>query len=322
MITRITLLFTALLLFTIQSLTAQTVEELTAQKEAKAAELSTLEAQLKELTGQVDALKGEVASLTDQITPYPRWNVGALGTVGLNFTGFNDWLQREQPNTTAATIGFTLNGFANLQQEKYFWRNGGNLNLSWIRFDDGDNPDDNEDFQVAADAFNLSSLLGYKLNEKLALSGLGEYRTSVLDGRFNDPGYLDLGVGGTWTPMENLVVVFHPLNYNFVFAEDDVNFESSLGTKILADYTQSFGSIAWKSNLSAFLSYKDLNALSNWTWVNGFTTAYKGIGIGFELGLRQSKQEATAAIAGGKDLGGDNPLQTYYVLGLSYSIAK
>ena len=160
-------------------------------------------------------------------------------------------------------------------------------------------------------------LHGFKFTEKLAASALGEYRTSVLDGKFNDPGYLDLGVGGTWTPLPNLVVVFHPLNYNFVFSETGSDYESSLGTKVLADYTQKIGkNIAWRSNLSAFLSYKDSGELSNWTFVNSLSTAYKGIGVGFELGLRSNKQEANAANLS------DNPLQTYYILGLSYSLAK
>ena len=34
-------------------------------------------------------------------------------------------------------------------------------------------------------------------------------------------GYLDAGVGATWTPVTDLVVVIHPLNYNFVFADND-----------------------------------------------------------------------------------------------------
>ena len=58
---------------------------------------------------------------------------------------------------------------------------------------------------------------------------------------FNDPGYLDVGVGATWTPIENLIVVIHPLNYNFVFADNDAIFESSLGAKIVADYTRQIG---------------------------------------------------------------------------------
>jgi hypothetical protein len=160
------------------------------------------------------------------------------------------------------------------------------------------------------------SLYGYKLSPKLAISTLGEYRTSVLDGKLNNPGYLDLGVGATWTPVTDLVVVVHPLNYNFVFADDEFDFESSLGAKVVADYTRTIvKGFNWKSNLSAFLSYQGQD-LSNYTWVNTFSTAYKGVGIGLDIGLRSNKQEALAA---GRD---DNPLQSYWILGLSYAISS
>ncbi|MGH1434018.1 MAG: DUF3078 domain-containing protein [Lewinella sp.] len=303
------------LMMALQPIAAQTTEELQAMKDEKAAELAKLKGELAELTGKVDALKGEVAGLTDQLTPYPRWDTGLLGNVGLNFSTFNDWLLRDQPNTSAINIGFSSTGFANADFEKAFWRNNLNLTLGWLKFDNKDNPDDNGDFQVSADAFNITSLYGYKLSDKIAISTLGEYRTSILDGRFNNPGYLDLGVGATWTPIKDLVVVVHPLNYNFVFSDADFDFESSLGAKVVADYTcQLTKSIAWKSNLSAFASYEGSD-LSNWTWVNGLSTAVKGIGIGLDIGLRNNKQEALAAEKT------DNPLQTYWILGLSYAIS-
>ena len=117
-----------ILLLSIAYLTgAQTVEELQAQKAAKEAELAPLKAQLDELTGKVGGLEGEIAALADQLTPYPRWDVGAFGTIGFNFANFNDWLSKDAPSTSAATIGFTLNGFANMDQKKYFWRNSAGL---------------------------------------------------------------------------------------------------------------------------------------------------------------------------------------------------
>lgn len=309
------LLLSLLVLALVQNNWAQTTEELQAMKDAKSTELAKLEADLAALTGQVDALKGEVAGLTDKLTPYPRWDKGLLGNVGLSFATFNNWLLREQPNTSAVNIGFSSTGFVNGDFEKSFWRNSATLTLGWLKFDNKDNPDDIDDFQVSADAFNITSLYGYKLSDKLAISTLGEYRTSILDGRFNNPGYLDVGVGATWTPIKDLVVVFHPLNYNFVFSDSDFDFQSSLGTKIVADYTRQLTKgVAWKSNLSAFLSYDGAD-LSNWTWVNGFSTAVKGVGIGLDLGLRNNKQEALAAEKT------DNPLQTYWILGLSYAIS-
>ncbi|WP_367392326.1 DUF3078 domain-containing protein [Lewinella sp. LCG006] len=308
--------FAIVLLVAWQPIAAQTTEELQAMKDEKAAELATLKGELEELTGKVDALKSEVAGLTDQLTPYPRWDTGLLGNVGLNFSTFNDWLLRDQPNTSAVNIGFSTTGIANADFEKAFWRNSLNLTLGWLKFDNRDNPDDNSDFQVSADAFNITSLYGYKLSSKIAISTLGEYRTSILDGRFNNPGYLDIGVGATWTPIKDLVVVVHPLNYNFVFSDAEFDYQSSLGAKVVADYTRQLTkSIAWKSNLSAFASYEGSD-LSNWTWINGFSTAVKGIGIGLDLGLRNNKQEALAAEKT------DNPLQTYWILGLSYAISS
>ena len=155
-----------------------------------------------------------------------------------------------------------------------------------------------------------------------------EYRTTLLN-NFNDPGYLDVGVGGTWTPIANLVVTMNPLNYNFVFSKNSSVFESSLGAKIVADYTREIGAINFKTNFSTFQSYKSSD-LSNWTWINTFSyTLWEMIGVGFDFGLRSNKQEALNYLQNLPiTLGGDpnatfdsvdNKLQTYYTIGLSYN---
>ena len=303
-----------LLVFLIPSfiglLQAQTQEELQKTKAEK-------DSIVKVLEGQVATLKGEIAAINKKLIVLPKWEAGAFGVIGINFTGFNDWLSRAQPNTTASNIGVTANGFVNFESEKSFWRNGANLNLGWLKFDDKDDPDDDKDWKESADAINATSLYGYKLSKKFAISALGEYRSTVLS-NFNNPGYLDLGTGFTWTPVSNLFVVGHPLNYNIVFSDGDASYESSLGAKIVADYTKEIiKGVNWKSNLSVFLSYKDINNLSNWTWVNGLGfTVWKGIGVGLELGLRSNKQEAMAQDPPLED----NPLQSYYVVGLTYNI--
>ena len=291
------------------SLHAQTLEELKTQKTEK-------ETQLKDLEAQVAAVKGDIAGIETQMLPFPRWETGAFGIIGANLNGFGDWLARDQPNTSSVGITFSTNAFANYLAPKYFWRNGGNLNVGYgeLKEKDRDGNIVGETDLKSPDVINLSSLFGYKLSEKIAISTLAEYRSTFLE-NFNNPGYLDLGVGATWTPAPNLIVVIHPLNYNFVFADEGSSFDSSLGAKIVADYTREVApGVNWKSNLSYFLSYKD-GDLSNWTWVNGVAfQAFKKVGVGFELGLRNNKQEAIA-----KEIS-DNPLQTYYVLGLTYSL--
>lgn len=304
------LLITSMLFFAFVGLSfAQTEVELKATKAEK-------EGQIKELQGQIDALTGDIAGIDAQLIKFPRWETGAFGVIGVDFTNFSDWLSRPQPDIASSSIGFTANAYANYFTEQSFWRNAANLNIGWIKFDDKNDPDDEDGFRNAADVVNASSLYGYKFSEKFAASAMGEYRSTILS-NFNNPGYFDIGIGGTWTPIPALVVVIHPLNYNFVFSNTDFNFESSLGAKIVADYTKEIvKGVSWKSNLSAFLSYKGSD-LSNWTWVNGFGfSVWKGIGVGIEFGLRNNKQEALALELA------DNPLQTYYVIGLSYNIGS
>jgi len=169
----------------------------------------------------------------------------------------------------------------------------------------------------------LSSLYGYNITKNFAASVFGEYRSSLIN-NFNDPGFLDLGIGATWTPFSDLVVVIHPLNYNFVFSSSGNAYESSLGAKIVADYKKEIGNLNIGSNLSVFLSYQDTD-YSNYTWTNTLSyTIWKNLGLGFDFGLRKNKQEAynyalktdpNATLSGT-----DNDLQSYWLFGINYKL--
>jgi hypothetical protein len=306
------LLLTALLIAPI-AIMAQTEEELKAQIGTKKDSISVIQGRVNTLQAQIDAL--------------PGWKFGAFGTLGASLSGFDNWYGQGTPNVDSGNIGITINGFGNLKEEKYFWRNSLNVNLGWVKFNDRNDPTDDSNFREATDVFNISSLYGRYVFKNLAVSGLAEYRTTILN-NFNDPGYLDAGVGATWTPIENLVVVIHPLNYNFVFADNDAIFQSSLGAKLLVDFTRKFGPINFKTNLSAFQSYKSSD-LSNWTWINSLSyTLWKGIGLGFEFGLRGNHQEAvnfanTNFVEGSGATptfeNVDNDLQNYWLFGVNYS---
>ena len=288
------------------------------------------EEELKALIGpkkdSIAAIQSRVDALQGKIDALPGWKYGAFGTVGFSLSQFSDWYSQGTPNVSSGTIGITFNSYANLKQENFFWRNALNVNLNWVKFDDEDDPTDDDSFRESTDVFNISSLYGRNIAKNLAASALMEYRTTLLD-NFNDPGYLDVGIGATWTPIENLIVVVHPLNYNFVFTDNDAIFESSLGAKIFVDYTRNIGPVNLKSNLSAFQSYKSSD-LSNWTWINSLGyTLWKKIGVGFEFGLRGNKQETLAnAIANAAvDAAAptfdsiDNEVQSYWLLGLNYN---
>jgi hypothetical protein len=296
-------------------MSAQTLEELKSEQATKKDSIATLQSKVDALQSQIDAL--------------PGWRYRAFGTIGANLSGFDKWYSRDAANNSSGNIGVTVNGIANLIQEKYFWRNYVNLNVSWIKNDNKDISTDSNKFDSATDVFNITSLYGYNISKKIAVSTLAEYRTTIID-NFNDPGYLDSGIGMTWTPINDLVVVVQPLDFNYVFSSEGAIFDSSFGAKIVADYSKKIKAIDFKTNLSLFESYES-NNLSSWTWINSFSyTLWKGIGVGFEFGLRQNKQEALNFALNNLDPLNlpatlpdfdtiDNDLQSYWLFGLSYA---
>ena len=165
------LIFSAIFLMAISFGFSQTKEELEAQKAEKQAEADKFQAEADALQAQIDAL--------------PGWRTGVFGTIGGSLSNFNNWYAQGVPNNNSGTIGITVNAFANKLEDKYFWRNSLTTNLNWVKFDDKDDPTDNDSFRTGTDVFNLSSLYGRKLSEKWAISGLLEYRTTLLD-NFND----------------------------------------------------------------------------------------------------------------------------------------
>lgn len=304
------LLFSSFFLLFISFSFSQTMEELKAKQQLKKDSISAIQERVDVLQHHIDTLQG--------------WRTGIFGTIGGSISNFNNWFAQGTPNNSSGNIGITVNGYANLIQKEFFWRNALTTNLTWVKLDDKDDPTDDDSFKPTIDVFNITSLYGWNLSKKLAVSGLIEYRTTLLN-NINDPGYLDVGIGATWTPITDLIVVINPLNHNFVFSNERVIFESSSGAKLLVDFTKQINNISFKSNFSMFQSYKSSD-FSNWTWTNAFGyTLWKMIGVGFDFGLRSSKQEAlNYAINTLGDTTAtfdtiDNSLQTFWTLGLSYS---
>ena len=136
------------------NLQAQTLEELKAQK----AEKQT----------QIDALAGEVGAIQGQIDAFPGWKVGGVGTLGFNINSNNNWYAIANPNSSSNGLGLGFTGFANLDEDKFFWRNGLNINLNRVSTF-GDKDDKATQSVALADLLDFASLFGYKLNDKLAV---------------------------------------------------------------------------------------------------------------------------------------------------------
>lgn len=292
-------------------LMSQTLAELKAMKDEKAAMLDSKQA-------EADALSDEIAGLQDQINKLSGWRKGMAGVLGFNLNRSSNWAKNANANSLGSALTINGSGFAHKETDKAFWKNTGILNLGWQKIDPDTNNDENgTNFDRNIDLFNLSSLAGYKLSDVFALSGLGELNTSV--GSFLKPGTLDIGLGGTYTGIENLVVVIHPLNARLAFPADGVGLDSKafLGLKLRADYTNTFANgISWAANLTTFSPYsgeftttdgQNITAFE-WTLLNTLTfPVYNGIGLGVSFGLRNAAFEYDGT-------------QNFYSVGLSYSL--
>ncbi|MFT5998230.1 MAG: hypothetical protein ACI81P_000682 [Neolewinella sp.] len=315
--------FILLLVLSIGSLQAQTLKELKAQK-------SDLVAKQNEKKAEVDAFNGDINSLSKQIELLSRWQVGLSGLVGLNLSNSSNWQANANRNSSSSSLNLGVNAFANNISKRTFWRNSLTTNINWQGLDNDTKDDvDGGGFleNRNGDVLIVSSLFGLRFSKDLAATVLLDLNTSVFN--FLQPGTVDFGIGATWTPsaIPNLVIVAHPTTYNFAFSGfDGVDSESVLGAKVKTTYNlQLPGGVAWSSNLGVFMPYSNEKttvsyfdedsvaqtseeSLFAYTWINSFNIAdlWKGVGVGFTVGIRQAGFEYPPG------------LQSYTALGLTY----
>jgi hypothetical protein len=310
---KITFLF--LCFVAVVSVQAQTLD---ADLKAKQAEIAAAEEALVTLQAEADAIAASIETGAG-------WITGFGGNVGFNFNKSNGWIANPNPDASSSGLAIGLTGFANNITENFFWRNKGILNKAWQDIDLSDADDNVEGDGLfdngTVDLLNLSSLAGKPISDHWAISGLGELNTSL--GNFLAPGTLDIGVGITWTPdIDDLIVVIHPLNYHFAFAGKDENGErvfssaTSLGAKVRADYTHDWDGFAYSSTFTTFLPYQSTDegipSLFEWTWLNTLTfDIWKGIGVGISAGFRNAEFETPGDLTN---------LQSFYSVGLSYAL--
>ena len=314
------LLLISVLLLSMGITQAQSLEELKTQQAEKMA-------MADDLKGQADAALAEADALQKEIDILSGWRKGVAGMLGFDWNKSNGWIANPNPDAQSSSLNLDLTGYLMNDKEKTFWHNKANIVKAWSDVDlsavddtiSGDGLFDNG----TVDILNISSLAGYKLSEKFALSGQAELNTSVEN--FIKPGTLDFGVGATWLPMDNLTVMIHPFNYNIAFPADGspASTSGSIGAKIRADYIDDFmiagKKVDWSSTLTAYLPYTAVDEFTlpdgsvkdkstYYTWLNSFSfEVWNGIGVGIGWGLRNADFESTST-------------QSYTNIGLSYKL--
>jgi len=301
---------------------AQSLEELKSMKSDK-------EASIADLQGQINAIQGEVDGISKDIDLLTGWRKGLSGIIGFDWNKSNGWIASPNPDASSSALNIGINAYALQDKAKTFWHNKGFVTKSWQDVDlssgDAGADDDGLFDNGTVDILNISSLGGYKLTDKFALSGLGELNTSIEN--FLSPGTLDIGVGATWLPIQNMTVVVHPLNYHVAFSGlDNLDSQGSIGAKVRVDYFQDFNvggkAVKWSTTLTSFMPYSNDKTiveldptdptntfeagLFEYTWLNTLSfELWKGIGVGLGWGIRNSQFESTDT-------------QSYTSIGLSY----
>ncbi len=276
---------------------------------------SEKKAYIADLQSQIDAAQTEVKDIQLEIDKLSGWKKGFTGLIGFSINNSNGWVANPNPEASSSALNIGLSAYANRLGDKYFWNNKAILTKSWQDVDltEADRMAENDGLfdNGTIDIFNLQSLYGYKLNDKLAISAMADLNTSV--GNFLDPGVLDIGAGITWLPSSNMTIVVHPLNYHIAFSGvDGVATEGSIGAKLRADYNQTFNladkKVTWTTTLMTFIPYTSNEpTLFEYTWLNTFSLElWKGIGVGIGFGLRNAEFESVDT-------------QSYTSLGLTYS---
>lgn len=271
---------------------------------------------LQEVQSELEATKGEISSLEDKRAALEKqiedfdligWKIGGTGGLGLNLAGFSDSWVIAKGDNTGALLG-NLNVYANYNQDKWFLNNNGQLRLGYLNTV-SNIADLWDGWTQNLDDIYLSSLYGYKLTDQLAVSALADARTSF--NNFFDPALVTVGVGVTWTPSSNFVLVVHPLTFRGTWVQTDEkkpgygfddlskNVQGDMGAKIKATYTDELlPRLNWVSDFTAFLNYGAFD-LPEITWNNDFGYALSEfVTLNFGHTLRYYKPETWGNFVG------------------------
>ncbi len=305
--------------------------------------VKTKNAQIGDLQDQIAVLESEVAVIEKEINIASGWTRGLNGLIGFSLNNSNSWINNPNPDARSVALNLGLSAYLNNEKEKSFLNNKLIIQKAWQDVDltasERGLEEDGLFNNGTVDLLNISSLYGYKINDKLAISGLGEFNSSL--GNFLEPATLDAGLGVTWTPLSNFTLSLLPINIHGIwwsgrskgaFDEAMMTFDNPnflFGAKLRLDYNLAFNvagkDASWNNTITGFMPYSskkfqspefddngftgnfnEVNALE-YTWISMLNLEiWKGIGLGFGWGLRSNKLETSE-------------LQTYTTFGLSYS---
>ena len=93
-----------LIIFSLNPAFSQSKEALKLRKEALESDLEAWNLKIKEAEAAVNEIKKELDYLADSLKVYPIWSKGVFGTIGFNFSRFQNWLSKNESNLSLIRI--------------------------------------------------------------------------------------------------------------------------------------------------------------------------------------------------------------------------
>ncbi|MBK6936197.1 MAG: DUF3078 domain-containing protein [Chitinophagaceae bacterium] len=210
---------------------------------------------------QQESLRQVKKSVPD--TGRQAWKAGLVFALNIGQGSQSNWAAGG--DDFSFTANTATNIFAFYKKDKHSWDNTLDINFGYINTTSlGSRKND--------DRFDLLSKYGYKLNSKLNLSTLGNFRSQFLKGytypgsvktfasEFMAPAYLIASQGLDYKPTKSLSIFLSPLTSRWVFVNDSVlSAKGEYGVekgKKSTSQTGAFATIGYQQSFNKILSYK------------------------------------------------------------------
>ncbi len=155
------------------------------------------------------------------------WRLESKFGVNGTQSSFVNWNAGGRNNISL--LGF-INSRAGYRKNKMSWVNTASIALGGLQYL-GKADEGGERLQKTDDRIELTSIVGYRLRDRLYLSFLGGFRTQFLDGfkhpndtvrvsKFMAPGYLSFGLGFDYSPSDDMSVFIAPIAGKLTFVKD------------------------------------------------------------------------------------------------------
>ncbi len=196
-------------------------------------------------------------------TSKSNWKAGGIFTLNIGQGSQSNWAAGGDDFSFTANTAFNL--YVLFKKKKHNWDNNLNVNFGYINTTSlGSRKND--------DRFDLLTKYGFRINKKLNLSTLANFRSQFIKGysypnnkkillsKFLAPAYLVISQGLDYKPVKSLSIFVSPITSRWVFVMDStLSVKGDYGVERGSTSTGQYGAFAtigYQQSFNKILSYK------------------------------------------------------------------